>query len=218
MLQYIIDAYKCKTEKESFWENIKKSEKLFKICFILIILGLGMMCISIFCVKVVLYLISLVLVLVSTVVYVILSDKKRRKNWGTNIKDYDESLDILRDVLKEEKINYYSKNKICVLMKKCKESIDELASEKERNKIEKNAFIDKIVVPIISFATGIASNGMSGKDAIIICILAIFVIVIFNFSAKQVSALVEEFEGNMIEERKFLYGRLEDLLVRDFED
>lgn len=122
----------------------------------------------------------------------------------------------MKNILSYEKINYYSESKIKLLMRLCQQSINELVQEKEKIRTDNNMFVQRIVLPIIAFGAGVMSKELTGVEMIAICIVALFFVVMINFSAKEISAF-EDIEGGLIEERKYLYEKLRDLLIRDFE-
>ena len=150
-------------------------------------------------------------------VYLFISTRLRRKNWHVNIKQYNRTLDVLKEILCEKDIKYYSKNKIKILIHKCEHSINEIISAKEKSKLEIINFVEKFIIPIVAFTIGLMSDELKNEDMLYICVTGIIIIVLINLSIKGISYILEDIEGNKVEERKYMRDKLQDLLIRDFE-
>lgn len=162
-----------------------------------------------------LYAVVVWFIMVNIFTYIILG--RTRKKWKDNIENYNNKLDSLRDILSENEINYYSKNKIEKLIEQCEKSINDLVSEKEKKREKCNRFMEKYILPIVAFGAGIMSGKINITELLQICIMAIIIIVIVNICIWGFDMFIEEMTGNELEKRKYLKGKLEDLLIRDFE-
>ena len=123
----------------------------------------------------------------------------------------------MKEILCEKNINYYSKTKIKRLISQCEKSIVSLIAEKEESKKKQSSFIEKYIFPIITYGVGAMNGQFEFEEVMQMCILAIILVAIINFWIQEFRIFVEQMEGNKIEERKYLLGKLEDLLIRDFE-
>lgn len=133
------------------------------------------------------------------------------------MEEYNLKLNLLKDILDDETVNYYSKNKIKILMSQCDQSINEIVAAKEKSKAENKNFLEKIIIPIVTFAVGSLSNELKSQELLILCVLAIIIIILLNFGIKGFAYVLEDAEGNLVEERQYMRNKLQDLLVRDFE-
>lgn len=217
MLQYIIDAYKEKNKEEGFFKSIKSMKKFHRI-FLFLIIGefvASLVCVILKMLNWCFY--SIIAMGVTLLIHIFISTRARRKNWHKNIQEYNKTLDELKDILKERTINYYSENKIKILIYQCEQSINEIISNKEKFKEQINNFIEKFIIPIVAFFLGVSSNVLDSKQILALCIIAIIVIVMLNFCIKGFENIIEDAEGNLVEERRYMRSKLQDLLIRDFD-
>lgn len=217
MLQYIIDAYGQKNKEERFYKTKKNMNIIYKVALYIILLELVNFIICIYSKNVKGCFGVFLSIGITYIIYICVFNKLRRKNWHENIEQYNDSLDGLKAILSEKCINYYSEKRIKVLIKQCKDSINEIKSDKENFKYQMNTFLEKYIVPIFAFSVGIMSKEIGSYDMLYICLLSVVVIVMIRISIKGISYIIEDAEGNKIEERKYVLNKLQDLLIRDFD-
>lgn len=217
MLQYIIDAYEQKNKEEGFYKRKKNMNVIYKIALCLVFLEVIISCVFLFYENLKGFFGGTISIIVTYFIYICVFTRLRRKNWHENIKEYNESLNGLKDILKEKNINYYSKKRILILIKQCENSIDKIKSVKEKSKSEINNFVEKYIIPIIAFSVGILNNEIKSNDMLYICLISIVIIVLLNISIKGISYMIDDAEGNKVEEREYMRDKLQDLLIRDFE-
>lgn len=217
MLQYIIDAYGQKNKEEGFFKELKDMKKVNKIALIVILIEVIVAIVFVFLTKLECFIYSIIVIVVTSLIYIFISTRTRRKNWHENIEQYNKTLDDLKTILCGETIQYYSKSKIKILIHQCEQSINEIITQKEKFKTENNNFIEKFIIPIVAFAVGIMSTELKSEDMLTICLIALIFIILLNFSIKGFSYVLEDIEGNLVEERLYMRDKLQDLLVRDFD-
>lgn len=217
MLQLIIDAYEEKNKDESFFINLKKMDKVNRICIIIIILTLVIPFLLFIFRKYEWCLFTVIVWVVLVYISIYIISGRVRKKWKDNINNYNNKLDSLKDILCEENINYYSKSKIEKLINQCEKSINELVYEKEKKREKRNGFIEKYIFPIIAFGAGVMSGSINTMEVLQMCIVAIIIVIITNVYIWEANMFIETMTGNELEKRKYLRGNLEDLLIRDFE-
>lgn len=214
MLQLIIDAYEEKNKDESFFKSLKKMDNLNKVFLVVIVLGLVLSFMLFKLNKIKWGLYSIVALIIIFLIFIYIISVKIIKNWKDNILNYNKKLDCLKDILREEKINYCSKNKIENLIKQCENSINAIVSEREKKREHSNRFIERYILPIVAYGAGVVS--FNTKEALQICITAIFTVFILNIYIWEFRMLIEKITGNELEKKKYMKVTLEDLLIRDF--
>ncbi len=217
MLQLIIDAFEEKNKDENFFKSLKKMDRLSQF-FIVTLLG-GLVLFFIFFMfkkfEWCMYLAAGWIIMTFIATYTI--GGRTRKKWKDNILNYNKKLDCLKDILCEKNVNYYSKSKIEKLIDQCEKSIIDLTSEKEKKRERRNRLIEKAILPIIAFGAGVMSQKIGITEVVQICTVAIVIVIITNMYILGFNIFIEEITGNELEKRKYLKGKLEDLLIRDFE-
>ncbi len=216
MLQLIIDAYEEKNKDESFFKSLKKMDNLNKASLVVMILGLVLSFMLFKLNKIKWGLYSTLAWIILFYVFIYIMSVKTRKNWKDNISNYNMKLDCLKDILSEEKINYYSKNKIEKLIEQCEKSINDLLSEKEKKMEHSNRFIERYILPIVAYGAGVLTMKINFTEVLQICIIAIFIVFILKIYIWEFRMLIEKITGNELEKEKYMKVTLEDLLIRDF--
>lgn len=216
MLQLIIDAYEEKNKDESFFKSLKKMDSLNRIFIIVIILSLVIPLIFFVFKRFDWCLYAVVDWFIMVYIFTYIISGRTRKKWKDNILNYNKKLDCLKDILCEENINYCSKNKIEKLIEQCEKSINDLVSEKEKKRAKRKGFLERYILPIVAFGAGAMSEKINTTELVQICIMAVIIIVIINIIIWGFDMFIEEMTGNELEKRKYLKGKLEDLLIRDF--
>ena len=152
MIEKVLDAYEAKiTGKSTFIEKLSRMDWLTKVLFwgviisAIIILGLALFIQS--------QTIVIILVLYVGFVYIctLTLEKTRHRKWETNLKGYNEELNIIAEILKEEDFNLYEKNKIKQLICKYYQSIDIYETMNEKKNSDIKEFVCTYIVPVIAF-------------------------------------------------------------------
>ena len=194
MLELIIDAYKEKTKDKNFFETVKKLDIISKIFFGIFVLD--------------------IIMLIFLVAYVCIISKTSSKKWEKNIEKYNESLDVLMEILKQENINCGSKDKIEKLIRQCQDKIDEYNEQKGKLKEGKNGVLEKCVFPIVAFVSGVIAKNINVEDAIKIATIASVVIIYSIAVYYGGESMIEDISGNRLEKTKYMKAMLEDILIR----
>ena len=125
MLELIIDAYKEKTKDKNFFETVKKLDIISKIFLGIFVLDIIMLIIFLILGKFKMALGFIGGFIIFLVAYVCIISKTSSKKWEKNIEKYNESLDVLMEILKQENINCGSQDKIEKLIRQCQDKINE---------------------------------------------------------------------------------------------
>lgn len=113
MIEKLLEAYEAKTAgKRTFMEKLAKMDRLTKILFwgiivsAIIVLGL-----SLFLQSQAMFIVMIIYVII---IYVLTStlERTRHRKWKSNLKEYNEDLDLLTEILNEEDFNLYEKIKL----------------------------------------------------------------------------------------------------------
>lgn len=140
--------------------------------------------------------------------------KTSSKKWEKNIEKYNESLDVLMEILKQENINCGSKDKIEKLIRQCQDKIDEYNEQKGKLKEGKNGVLEKCVFPIVAFVSGVIAKNINVEDAIKIATIASVVIIYSIAVYYGGESMIEDISGNRLEKTKYMKAMLEDILIR----
>lgn len=216
MLQYIIDAYKQEEGQKQFYKSLKNMDIISKICLTLLVVLCGFMLVSMLIPNIKWFVISFISIGIIMFMYIGFSVRMRRKKWVDNIGEYNDSLDRLKEILCNASINYYNKKKITKLIEQCKDEISSLIAEKIRSKEDKFKYIQIIIIPIFSFVAGSMTRDMDRLYEIALSITLFIIVIIISLCSKGLEILLDDLSGGLVEERKFICEKLQDLLIRDF--
>ena len=155
--------------------------------------------------------------IISIIIWINVFRKINEKRWKKNISEYEEDLDLLREILKT-KFNIDEKYKIKQLVHKFNNDIEEY-SIIDRNRKEKyTTLFGSYIIPIIAFCAGKLFNELKVEDIMEICFMAIFTIIVVSLLGYAIGVIhTEIIEGNLIERKRNIVKHLQDLLDRDFE-
>ena len=155
MIEKLLEAYEAKTAgKRTFMEKLAKMDRLTKILFwgiivsAIIVLGL-----SLFLQSQAMFIVMIIYVII---IYVLTStlERTRHRKWKSNLKEYNEDLDLLTEILNEEDFNLYEKNKIKQLICKYYRSIEQGEVKNAKKSSDLKEFICTYIVPVIAFFAG----------------------------------------------------------------
>lgn len=217
MIEKVLEAYEAKTAvKGSFWEKLNKMDRLMKIVFLgsvasgVVVLGLALF-------------IHTQAVFIAMIVYIFIIyiatislDRMRHSKWEANLKEYNEDLNTIAEILREE-FDLYEKNKIKQLIYKYHQSIERHETKNTKKNSEIKEFICTYIVPVIAFFAGkININDSSNNEWIAIGIVIIIVVASGKYFCSSIAELVSMISWNQLEKEKHIVLRLQDLLDRDF--
>lgn len=214
MLESLLSAYLEKIQKNREDYGEKRKDKLLRFymfvnCMYIIMLIISIVFLSVWS-PVVISIIYIILICICYVIFEI----KRNKNWKDNLEFYYTNLDVLRGVLKEQKL--YEKNKIKQLIRKYKYSLQEEEEEnrqREQNNINK---INIVVLPMIGYIGG-KLNGLIDNEILLVgAIIVLISFVVVGCLKTELMMLIDLLTGERTEKKKQLVKKLQDLLDTDF--
>lgn len=218
MIEKLLEAYEAKTAgKRTFMEKLAKMDRLTKILFwgiivsAIIVLGL-----SLFLQSQAMFIVMIIYVII---IYVLTStlERTRHREWKSNLKEYNEDLDLLTEILNEEDFNLYEKNKIKQLICKYYRSIEQGEVKNAKKSSDLKEFICTYIVPVIAFFAGKINITDSSNTEWLAMGLAIIIIVVSGkYICSSIVELVEMISWNQLEKEKHFVLKLQDLLDRDF--
>ena len=218
MIEKLFEAYEAKTAgKRTFMEKLAKMDRLTKILFwgiivsAIIVLGL-----SLFLQSQAMFIVMIIYVII---IYVLTStlERTRHRKWKSNLKEYNEDLDLLTEILNEEDFNLYEKNKIKQLICKYYRSIEQGEVKNAKKSSDLKEFICTYIVPVIAFFAGKINITDSSNTEWLAMGLAIIIIVVSGkYICSSIVELVEMISWNQLEKEKHFVLKLQDLLDRDF--
>ncbi len=218
MIEKVLEAYEAKIAgKSTFIEKLSRMDLLTKVLFwgviisAVIISGLALFIQS--------QTIVIILVLYVGFIYIctLTLEKTRHRKWKINLKGYNEELNIIAEILKEEDFNLYEKNKIKQLICKYYQSIDIYETMNAKKNSDIKEFVCTYIVPVIAFFAGkINLTNSSNAEWISIGIVIVIVVVSGKYIRSSIIELVEMISWNQLEKEKHFVLKLQDLLDRDF--
>ena len=141
----------------------------------------------------------------------------RRKKWETNLKGYNNDLDLLAEILKEKDFNLYEKNKIKQLIRKYYQDIEMQEAKKTQKSSDIREFICTYIVPVIAFFAGrINVTESSTAEWLAVGIVIIIVVISIKYICSSIIELIGMISWNQLEKEKYFVLKLQDLLDRDF--
>lgn len=150
-----------------------------------------------------------------------LLEKNRIKGAMDNYIDYNNKLDLLRDILKGLTYdsngthgNWYSIRKVQYLINECNKILDESSSPKSKT-ID---FLKSTILPILSFVAGVIADKASIEISLSLAVVA-FVFALAIWGINQVVEFLGDIilKSSSISTIKSIRDKLKDLLARDFE-
>ncbi len=214
MLDLIIDAYEEKTKDKNFFHTIKKLDNISKFFLVFMLLDFITVAIMVYFGQYKSALVTIGIFVVALIVVLYFINKNVEMKWEKHIEKYNENLDTLVEILKQENINCFTKEKIEQLIRKCQEKIDEYNKQKNKLKEGKNNVLEKGFLPIIAFVSGVIAKNINVKDAIVIATIAGIMIVYLLTISYGFDCMTENISGNRLEKTKHMKELLEDLSIR----
>ena len=214
MLDLIIDAYEEKTKDKNFFHTIKKLDNISKFFLVFMLLDFITVAIMVYFGQYKSALVTIGIFVVVLIVVLYFINKNVEMKWEKHIEKYNENLDTLVTILKQENINCFTKEKIEQLIRKCQEKIDEYNKQKNKLKEGKNNVLEKGFLPIIAFVSGVIAKNINVKDAIVIATIAGIMIVYLLTISYGFDCMTENISGNRLEKTKHMKELLEDLSIR----
>lgn len=214
MLESLLSAYLEKIQKNREEYRKKTKGKLLAFymlvnCIYIIMLIISIVFLSVWS-PVVISIIYIILIYICYVIFEI----KRNKNWKENLEFYYKNLDILRVVLKEQKL--YEKNKIKQLIRKYKYSLQEEEEENRKKEQNNTNKINIIVLPMIGYIGGKLNGLIDNKILLVGAIIVLISLVVVSCLKTEFIILIDSLTGERTEKKKQLVKKLQDLLDTDF--
>ena len=218
MIEKVLEAYVEKTSgKGSLWEKIDKMNTLSKFFFWgSIVLGFAILIGNLIFQSQEMIFVMVGYVVVLYIITIIL-ERIRHKKWKINLKKYNEDLDIIAQILKQEEFQLYEKNKIKQLICKYNKSIEQQDNLYSKRSSKMKEFICTYLIPIITFFAGKLSITNSSNDEwIAICLVIIFILISGKYIHSGIMEMIAIISWNQLEKEKYFVLKLQDLLDRDF--
>ena len=218
MIEKVLEAYEAKvTGRKTFMQQLAMMDTITKIVLGGVVIGAVLLFIIAFLVPA-----QIILIITSPYVAVIyiatlLLERMRRKKWKTNLKGYNNDLDLLAEILKEKDFNLYEKNKIKQLIRKYYQDIETQESKKNKKNNDIREFICTYIVPVIAFFAGrINTDESSSAEWLAVGIVIIIVVVSGKYICYSIIELIGMISWNQLEKEKYFVLKLQDLLDREF--
>ena len=218
IIDNVLDAYEETIyRKKSTVKNIAQLGKGFAILFVAVLVGAFVfLALALFFQTLLWFVFSLVYSLFLHVVIIII-DRRQRKIWDVNIKNYNEELDLIAEILKAPAFNLYSKLKLKQLIGKFQESIKEQKAEGEKKEKKTSGFLTTYILPTITFFAGkVGTENVEFAEWFALALVLIFAIFVGRLIISFIAEALTMIKGNHLEKQKYLCFRLQDLWDRDF--
>lgn len=218
MIETVLDAYEEKiAEKSTFIKKLAKLDKITKILF----WGIIISAITISCLTLLMQsqamLITMIIYVVIINILTLILEKVHHRKWETNLKEYNEELNIIAEIIKGKDFNLYEKNKIKQIICKYYQSIEQQETRNAKKNSDLKDFICTYIVPMMAFFAGkINITDSSDIEWFAIGIVIIIVAVSGKYICSSIVELVEMISWNHLEKERHFVLKLQDLLDRDF--
>ncbi len=145
-------------------------------------------------------------------------DENKRHNYSEGgIGDYNQELNELADLLKDQRYNLYDKMKIKQLINKYVQSIGDETKIFESRSSKVKEFVLTFVSPIVAFFAGsIDKSNYTNAQWMSTGIIIVVFIIVANYAYSSISELFRMLKWDNVEKKKELVKKLQDLLDRDF--
>lgn len=220
MIFRLLDAYEEEIRnKNSFFEKVKKMNRELKSAFaawILIVAGIFVLVKITDDINVILgYLLFCIIVSFFMPIYI---DFVQRKNYVTNIRDYNERLDQLDALLKKEEFSVCSGKKLVTLIKKIKDYLDSIDLHAEREKDRNRDYIIGIIIPIITYVLGVLTETDKSLETMANIFVLIFIVLCARFMINEFGRTWRIIFQSTPVKMRYLLNELQDLYDRDYMD
>lgn len=214
MLESLLSAYleKIQKNREEYRKKTKRKLLAFYMlvnCMYIIMLIISIVFLSVWS-PVVISIIYIILIYICYIIFEI----KRNKNWKENLEFYYKNLDVLRVVLKEQKL--YEKNKIKQLIRKYKYSLQEKEEENRQREQNNTNKINIVFLPMIGYIGGKLNGLIDNKILLVGAIIVLISFVVVCCLKTELMMLIDLLTGERTEKKKQLVKKLQDLLDTDF--
>ena len=143
--------------------------------------------------------ISIIYIILIYICYIIF-EIKRNKNWKENLEFYYKNLDVLRVVLKEQKL--YEKNKIKQLIRKYKYSLQEKEEENRQREQNNTNKINIVFLPMIGYIGGKLNGLIDNKILLVGAIIVLISFVVVCCLKTELMMLIDLLTGERTEKKK----------------
>lgn len=217
MISIIIDVLISKRDKMPFKEKIL-------LIFLVILIATPLVFLLVFFIDAnqVQWAFFSAITAVAIPIVLFLLERNRIKSAMDNYIDYNNKLNLLRDVLKGLTYdnngthgNWYSKRKIKHLINECNKILDESSSPKSKTM----DFLKSMILPILSFVAGVIADKASIEISLSLAVAA-FVFALAIWGIIQIVEFLGDviLKSSSISTIKSIRDKLKDLLAIDFED
>jgi len=215
MIYILLNAFEAATkENDNFFKNVKKVGVFFVIAVIVLvalITSTVILCyLKFFKIAVILFLIYIIAALVLSII----GDNINRKNWKDKIKQYNDKLDKLEEILFSSDFGINSEEKIIKVIEKCNAEVAKMEDSIDKQKEKSNKFVGIYILPVLAFVAGKINVGVNMYELISYGIVAIVLICIFAYSVREISDFISKFTYRSTIKLQYLSERLQDLLDR----
>ena len=218
MIEKVLEAYIAKTAGErSLWEKIKGMNLLMQLIFWgnigggLVVIGIN------FFIQSQTNLIILIVYVIVLYISTFVLERMRHNKWKTNLKKYNEDMDVIAEILNGEEFNLYEKNKIKQLIKKYYQSIYQHDSDNAKKGDDLKQFVYTYIVPVVAFFAGrLNTTNFLNVEWIAIGIVILVVLASVRYIYSSIAQMVAIVSWNQSEKEKHFVLKLQDLLDRDF--
>lgn len=218
IIDNVLDAYdEMIYRKKSAVKNIVQLGKGFVIFIVAVLIGAFVfLALALIFQTLFWFVFSLVYSLFLHVVIIIM-DRKQRKIWDVNIKNYNEELDLIAEILKAPAFSLYSKLKLKQLINKFQKAIKEQKVEGEKKEKKTSVFLTTYILPTITFFAGkVGTANIEFAEWFALAMVLIFVIFVGRLIISFIAEVLTIVKGDRFEKQKYLCSRLQDLWDRDF--
>ena len=218
MIFKLLDAYEEVIKNEySFMKKIKRMSVINKICFGYLCINFAVILGTLFLVKdaVLQYVINLICAIVA-LAFIGLVERERQKNYIRNMREYNERLDKLKELIEREEFGIRTEDRLINLINKVKKYIDSENVKKNEMKNEDKQFCSNIIIPIVAFAFGYWYSDMPAYVTLQECTVLVVIIFFARYIYYKILMLKEEVMESLEKKMLYLLNELQDLYDRDY--
>lgn len=220
MINSVMNAYEemNRQRRDSLLQTVKRSEVIDKVYFVSIFVMTILMTVFLLTNHAIALLWLLSGFFLITCLWMVVARRNIQKNWNKGAKKYNETLNMIKDILMKPEYHLYEKNKLKQLIRKYNIEIADLESKNIKIKEKYNSYFNLYIIPIVTFCAGKLCEDLKGNEMLELAFLGVF----FLFVAKIVGYAIEVIraeiiEGDELERKRYFVRKLQDLLDRDFE-
>ncbi len=215
MIYILLNAFEEATkEDDNFFKNVKKLGVFFVIAVITLIILPILAWILFYYNHTLSGIIISVIYIAATLILPMIGDNINRKKWKDKIKQYNEKLDKLEEILVMPDFGINSKEKIIKVIEKCNAEVSKMNTSIEVQKEKSNKFVGVYILPVLAFFAGKINVGSNTSEIISYGILTVIFICIAGYSVREISDFISKFNYRSTIKLQYLSERLQDLLDR----